>query len=138
MNSFINATSEMFSTTGPVTFIHNTPHGGVVQNCEVLVFIVSAASIIGWDSPAIVTGGFPMGNIHCIPVLFSFLLNRDAHYGFHCFVFIERSLMGYNKNKSKLKQKIPFKSSLMGYDKNSWFSLLHVLACCFSILYTPI
>ena len=101
-NSFINATSEMFSTAAPVTFIHNTPHRGVVQNCEELVFIVSAASIIGWGSPAIVTGGFP---INCIPVLFSFLLNRDAHYSFLCFVFIECSLMGYNKNKYKTKAK---------------------------------
>ena len=82
MNSFINATSEMFSTTAPVTLIHNTPHGGVMRNCEELVFIVSAATIIGWGSPAIVTEGFPIGNIHCIPVLFSFLLNREAHYDY--------------------------------------------------------
>ena len=87
-NSFINATSDMLSTTAPVTFIYNTPHGGVMRNCEELVFIVSAATIIGQGSPAIVTGGFPIGNIYCIPVLFSFLLNREAHYGFHCFVFI--------------------------------------------------
>ena len=68
MNSFINVTSEMFSTTAPVTFIHNTPHGGVMWNCEELAFIVSAASTIGWGSPAIVTGGFPIG-ILCMFIL---------------------------------------------------------------------
>ena len=68
MNSFINVTSEMFSTTAPVTFIHNTPHGGVMRNCEELVFIVSAASTIGWGSPAIVTEGFPIG-ILCMFIL---------------------------------------------------------------------
>ena len=65
MNSTINATStEMFSMTTPVTFIHNMAHGRVMQNCEELVFIVSAANNIGWSSPAVVTGGFPIGNVH--------------------------------------------------------------------------
>ena len=65
INSTVNAIStEMLSTTALVTFIYNTPHGGVVQNCEELVFSVSAASIIGWSSPAVVTGGFPIGNLH--------------------------------------------------------------------------
>ena len=68
INSFINATSEMFSTTAPVTFIHNTPHGGVMRNCEEQVFIVSAATIIGWGSPAIVTGGFPIGIVYVYTV----------------------------------------------------------------------
>ena len=44
-----------------VTFIYTTPHGGVVQDCEELVFSVSAANNIGWSSPAVVTGGFPIG-----------------------------------------------------------------------------
>ena len=72
MNLFINATSEMLSTTAPVTFTYNTPQGEVMQNCEELVFIVSAASTIGWGSPAVITGGFPIGivcvYIHCILV----------------------------------------------------------------------
>ena len=68
MNSFINVTSEILSTTAPVTFTYNTPHGGVMWNCEELAFIVSAASIIGWGSPAIVTGGFPIG-ILCVLIL---------------------------------------------------------------------
>ena len=75
MNSTVNATStEMHLTTAPVTFIYNTPHGGVAQNCEELVFSVSAASNIGWSSPAVVTGGFPIGNLHthCTVQLFSF------------------------------------------------------------------
>ena len=59
INSTVYAISEMFSRT--VTFIHNTPHGRVVQNCEELVFSVSAASNIGWSKPAVVTGGFPIG-----------------------------------------------------------------------------
>ena len=66
LNVFINATSEIVSTTAPpVTFTYNTPQGEVMQNCEELVFIVSAASTIGWGSPAIVTGGFPIG-IVCV------------------------------------------------------------------------
>ena len=66
MNSIVNATSiEIHSTTAPVTFIYNTPYGGVVQNCEEFVFSVSVASNIGWSSPAVVTGGFPIG-ITCI------------------------------------------------------------------------
>ena len=68
MNSFINVTSEILATTAPVTFTYNTPHGGVMWNCEELAFIVSAASIIGWGSPAIVTGGFPIG-ILCVFIL---------------------------------------------------------------------
>ena len=74
MNSTVNATStEMHLTTAPVTFIYNTLYGGVVQNCEELVFSVSAASNIGWSSPAVVTGGFPIGNLHthCTVQLFS-------------------------------------------------------------------
>ena len=68
MNSFINVTSEILATTAPVTFTYNTPHGGVMWNCEELAFIVSAASIIGGGSPAIVTGGFPIG-ILCVFIL---------------------------------------------------------------------
>ena len=68
INLFINATSEMVSTTAPVTFNYDTPQGGVMQNCEELVFIVSAASTIGWGSPAIVTGGIPIG-IVCVYTL---------------------------------------------------------------------
>ena len=65
INSTINAIStEMHSTTSLVTFIYNAPHGGVVQNCEELVFSVSAASNVGWSSPAVVTGRFPIGNLH--------------------------------------------------------------------------
>ena len=41
---------------------------GVVQNCEELVFSISAANNIGWGSPAVVTGGFPMGNVCPIPL----------------------------------------------------------------------
>ena len=63
MNSTTNATFTSAMAT-PVTFIHNTPHKGVVQNCEELVFSVSAANNIGWGSPAVVTGGFPMGNVN--------------------------------------------------------------------------
>ena len=60
INSTVYATStEMLSST--VTFIHTTPHGGVVQDCEELVFSVSAATSVGWSSPAVVTGGFPIG-----------------------------------------------------------------------------
>ena len=62
MNSTTNATFTSAMAT-PVTFIHNTPHKGVVQNCEELVFSVSAANNIGWGCPAVVTGGFPMGNV---------------------------------------------------------------------------
>ena len=78
INSTVNATStEMHSTTAPVTFIYNIPHGGVVQNCEVLVFSVSAASNVGWSSPAVVTGGFPIGDLHthCILQLFCFVFS---------------------------------------------------------------
>ena len=65
MNSTLNATStEMFSMTAPVTFVYSTPHKGVIQNCEQLVFSVSAASSVGLSSPAVVTGGFPIGNLH--------------------------------------------------------------------------
>ena len=65
MNSTLNATStEMFSMTAPVTFVYRTPHKGVMQNCEQLVFSVSAASSVGLSSPAVVTGGFPIGNLH--------------------------------------------------------------------------
>ena len=63
MNSFINATSEVLSTTAPVTFNYGVPQGRAMQNCEELVFIVSAANIIGWGSPAVVTGGFPIGSV---------------------------------------------------------------------------
>ena len=63
MNSTTSATFTSAMPT-PVTFIHNTPHKGVVQNCEELVFSVSAANNIGWGSPAVVTGGFPMGNVN--------------------------------------------------------------------------
>ena len=79
MNSFINATSEVLSTTAPMTFTYNTPRGEVMQNCEELVFIVSAASTIGWGSPAIVTGGFPIGTV-CVYtlVLFSFPVSMHA------------------------------------------------------------
>ena len=62
INSTINATSTS-TTAAPVTFIHNAPHVGVVQNCEELVFSVFAVNNIGWSSPAVVTGGFPIGNI---------------------------------------------------------------------------
>ena len=59
-NSTVYAKStEMLSST--VTFIHTSPHGGVVQDCEQLVFSVSAANNIGWSSQAVVTGGFPIG-----------------------------------------------------------------------------
>ena len=67
MNSTTNAAFTS-ATAVPVTFIHNTPHKGVVQNCEELVFSVSAANNIGWGSPAVVTGGFPMGNVCPIPL----------------------------------------------------------------------
>ena len=62
INSTINAASTS-TTTAPVTYIHNAPHVGVVQNCEELVFSVFAANNIGWGSPAVVTGGFPIGNV---------------------------------------------------------------------------
>ena len=62
MNSTINATSTS-ATAAPVTFIHNTLHKGIVQNCEELVFSVSAANSIGRGSPAVVNGGFPIGNV---------------------------------------------------------------------------
>ena len=61
VNSTINAT--FTSTTAPVTFIHNALHVGVVQNCEELAFSVFAANNIGWSTPAVVTGGFPIGNV---------------------------------------------------------------------------
>ena len=67
INSTINAAStEMFSMTVPVTFIYNTPRVEVGQNCEELVFSVSAVNNIGWSSLAVVTGGFPMGNMHTL------------------------------------------------------------------------
>ena len=59
INSTVYATSEMLSRT--VTFIHTTPHGRVMQNCEELVFSISAANSIGWSKPAVVTGVFPIG-----------------------------------------------------------------------------
>ena len=62
MDSTTSATSTS-ATAAPVTFIHNTPHKGIVQNCDELVFSVFAASNIGWSSPAVVTGGFPIGNV---------------------------------------------------------------------------
>jgi len=72
INSTIDTTSaEMFSMTTPVTFTYNTPHGGVEQNCEQLVFSVSAASNIGWSSPAVVTGGFPIGNLYTYSIYYS-------------------------------------------------------------------
>ena len=59
-NSTVNVRStETLSRT--VTFIYTTPHGRVMQNCEELVFSVSSANNIGWSSPAVVTGGFPIG-----------------------------------------------------------------------------
>ena len=65
INLFINGTStEMVSMTAPVTFTYGVLQGGVMQNCEKLFFFsVSAASTIGWGSPAIVTGGFPIGSV---------------------------------------------------------------------------
>ena len=62
MNSTTSATSTSATAT-PVTFIYNTPHKGIVQNCEELVFSVSAANSIGRGSPAVVNGGFPIGNV---------------------------------------------------------------------------
>ena len=46
INSTINATS-MLSMAAPVTFVYSAPHGGVVQKCEELMFIVSTASNVG-------------------------------------------------------------------------------------------
>ena len=92
MNSFINATSEVLSTTTPVTFDYGVPQGSVMQNCEELFFSVSAASIIGGSSPAVVTGGFPIGSV-CVYtlVLFSFPVSMHAKictlYPI-CFIFI--------------------------------------------------
>ena len=60
----VNSNATFTSTTAaPVSFIHNAPREGVVQNCEELVFSVFAANNIGWSSPAEVTGGFPIGNV---------------------------------------------------------------------------
>ena len=71
-NSTINVIStEMFSMAASVTFVYSTPGG--VQNCEEFVFSVSAANNIGWSSPAVVTGGFPIGYTHCILQLLCFL-----------------------------------------------------------------
>ena len=51
------------TTAAPVTFIHTTPRERVVQTCEELAFSVFAVNNIGWSSPAVVTGGFPIGNV---------------------------------------------------------------------------
>ena len=59
----INNATSTSTTAVPVTFIYNTPREGVVQDCEELAFSVFAANNIGWSSPAVVTGGFPIGNI---------------------------------------------------------------------------
>ena len=48
INSTINATStEILSMAVPVTFVNSVPHGGVVQKCEELMFIVFTASNVG-------------------------------------------------------------------------------------------
>ena len=57
------ATSTSTAAAAPVTFIQNTPHEGVVQTCEELAFSVFAVNNIGWSRPAVVTGGFPIGNV---------------------------------------------------------------------------
>ena len=75
ISSTVNTTStEMISMITPVTFTYNTPQGGVVQTCEELVFSVSAASNVGWSSPAVVTGGFPIGNLHTCCILQLYVL----------------------------------------------------------------
>ena len=66
-NSTVNATA------APVTFIHNTPHGRVMWNCEELIFRVFAANNIGRSKPAVVTGGFPIGNVCGVAAFFSSL-----------------------------------------------------------------
>ena len=72
MNSTINAASTS-ATAAPVTFIHNTPHGRVMWNCEELIFRVFAANNIGRSKPAVVTGGFPIGNVCGVTAFFSSL-----------------------------------------------------------------
>ena len=101
MNSFINATSEVLSTTAPVTFNYVVPHGEVMQNCEELFFSVSAASVIGGSSPAVVTGGFPIGTVYCILVLFSFPLSmhvKICSLCAICFIFISMQVQALKQS----------------------------------------
>ena len=70
INSIINATSTSTTAAALVTFIHTTPREGVVQNCEELVFSAFAANNIGWSSPAVMTGGFPIGKV-CLSLVTS-------------------------------------------------------------------